>query len=52
VRRFFDLHCPDGPPELLENYGFSRRNVATIEPYLAASLSLLCQAWEEIHGIE
>ena len=20
----FDLHCPEGPPELRENYGFSR----------------------------
>ncbi len=20
----FDLHCPEGPPEIRENYGFSR----------------------------
>jgi hypothetical protein len=48
----FDLHCPDGPPELRENYGFSRGDVSMIESNLRASLSLLCQAWEEIHGIE
>jgi hypothetical protein len=48
----FDLHCPDGPPELRENYGFSRRDTAMTESNLTASLILLCLAWEEIHGIE
>ena len=48
----FDLHCPDGPPEPRENYGFSRRDVATIESILTASMGQLCQAWEEIHGIQ
>jgi hypothetical protein len=48
----FDLLCPDGPPELRENYGFSRGEVATIQANLAASLSLLCRDWEEIHGIQ
>jgi len=48
----FDLHCRDGPPEVRENYGFSRCDVAIVESNLTASLSLLCQAWEEIHGIE
>ena len=48
----FNLNCPAGPVEVRENYGFSRRESATIESNLTASLSLLCQAWEEIHGIE
>jgi hypothetical protein len=48
----FDLHCPSGPPEPRENYGFSRPDLATIESNLTASLSLLCQTWEEIHGIK
>jgi hypothetical protein len=48
----FDLRCSDGPPELRENYGFSRRDITTIEANLTASLNLLCQAWEEMHGIE
>ncbi|MGC2529483.1 MAG: DUF4160 domain-containing protein [Candidatus Acidiferrum sp.] len=48
----FDLRCPAGSPKVRENYGFSRRDTATIESNLAASRSLLCQAWEEMHGIE
>lgn len=48
----FDLQCPDGPPEVRENYGFLRRDIATIEANLTASLRLLCGAWEEIHGIQ
>lgn len=48
----FDLHCPAGAPELRENYGFSRRDIATIESNLTALMSLLCQAWEEMHGIQ
>ena len=47
----FDLHCPAGPLEVRENYGFSRRDIATIESNLMAMVSLLCQAWEEMHGI-
>ncbi|WP_287760193.1 DUF4160 domain-containing protein, partial [Acidiphilium sp.] len=27
----FILHCPDGPPELRESYGFNRSDVARIE---------------------
>jgi Fe2+ or Zn2+ uptake regulation protein len=48
----FDLHCPAGPAALCENYGFSRRDIATIESNMAAVVSLLCQAWEEMHGIQ
>jgi hypothetical protein len=48
----FDLHCPAGPPVVRENYGLSRRDIAMIESNLKALVSLLCQAWEEIHGIQ
>jgi hypothetical protein len=48
----FDLHCPAGPPELRENYGFSRHDIATIESNLTALVSLLCQTWEEIHELQ
>jgi hypothetical protein len=27
----FDLHCPDGPPELRENYGYSRQDLSRIK---------------------
>jgi uncharacterized protein DUF4160 len=47
----FNLNCPHGPVELRENYGFSRREIAEIAGILTASLALLCDAWEHIHGI-
>ena len=46
----FDLHCPNGPPELRENYGFSRRDVSRVRTELSASLAALCDAWRNIHG--
>jgi len=46
----FDLHCPGGPPELRENYRFSRRDVTGLVRELAKHLAPLCQAWERIHG--
>jgi hypothetical protein len=44
------LHCPNGPPELLENYGGSRRQVRHIVQGLADHLTHLCEEWERIHG--
>jgi len=46
----FDLHCPDGPPELRENFGFPRHDAARIAADLAGHLTALCRAWERIHG--
>jgi hypothetical protein len=46
----FDLRCPDGPPELRENYRFSRQEATSIAAALAGHLATLCQAWERIHG--
>lgn len=47
----FDLHCPDGPAGLRENYGFTRHEIRQILESLANRLGDLCRAWEEIHGI-
>jgi hypothetical protein len=47
----FFLNCP-GAVELRENYKFSRRDVARISKVLAQHVDELCDAWEEIHGIE
>jgi len=44
------LHCPEGPPELLENYGGSRQQLAGIIRGVADHLVELCEAWERIHG--
>jgi hypothetical protein len=46
----FNLHCPDGPPELRENFGFSRQQVTRLGDELACRLAELCHAWERIHG--
>lgn len=46
----FNLHCPDGPPELRENYGFSRNELTRIVDGLVAHLAALCKHWRHIHG--
>lgn len=46
----FKLHCPKGPLELRENYGFSRPELTKIERALAAELATLCLAWRNLHG--
>jgi hypothetical protein len=46
----FVLHCPDGPPELREGYGFNRSDVNRILAALAERLAILCEEWSEIHG--
>ncbi len=46
----FKLHCPNGPPELRENYDFSRKELGDIAGALAENLTALCAAWRTIHG--
>ena len=46
----FNLHCPDGPPELRENYDFTRNELTKIADELAAQLAVLCKHWRSIHG--
>ncbi|WP_073106240.1 DUF4160 domain-containing protein [Pollutimonas bauzanensis] len=46
----FSLHCPKGPPELRENYGFSTKELIRIVNALAGNLAALCTAWRHIHG--
>lgn len=46
----FNLHCPLGPPELRENYGFSRKDLTKIAGELAAHLAAVCSYWRQIHG--
>ncbi len=46
----FDLHCPKGPPELRENYGFARKALIKIADELATHMAVLCARWKEIHG--
>ena len=46
----FRLHCPHGPPELRDNYGFGLREVNRIGAALAQALPMLCEEWRNIHG--
>jgi Domain of unknown function (DUF4160) len=46
----FYLNCPAGPVMLRENYGFSRRAIATIREALDGSVPTLCREWRRIHG--
>jgi hypothetical protein len=46
----FNLNCRAGPPEVRENYGFSRREIGQVGRTLGNYLDALCGAWENIHG--
>ena len=46
----FNLRCPKGPPDLRENYGFSRKDLERIAGELGARLVVLCKEWRAIHG--
>ena len=46
----FKLHCPGGPPELRENFGFSQAKLTRIAKHIHLKLGLLCLAWRTIHG--
>jgi len=46
----FFLHCPGGPPELRENYGFSRPEVSRIKDTLIRELADLCDQWRIFHA--
>lgn len=45
----FNLHCPNGPPELRESYGFSLPEVRRLQPGLAKRLAHLCAEWSATH---
>lgn len=47
----FLLNCPDGPVELDENFGFSKREVRQILRALAERLADLCRGWRRIHEL-
>jgi hypothetical protein len=46
----FVLHCPDGPPELREVFGFKRSDLGRIKDALTGALATLCAEWRAIHG--
>ena len=46
----FDLHCPEGPPELRESYGFLGHELAAVGRMLGDAITALCGSWRMIHG--
>ena len=46
----FKLNCPNGPPELRENYGTPHAVLAKVKVAITARLVQLCAAWSAIHG--
>jgi hypothetical protein len=46
----FILHCPEGPPDLRESFGFKTGDLSGIVNALADEMAGLCQKWSEIHG--
>jgi hypothetical protein len=50
VASVWNLHCPDGPLDLRENYGFSRPAIARVKTALSSRLAALCEEWRKIHG--
>jgi len=46
----FKLNCPNGPPELRENYGFTSGDVKKIKAALTLNVAHLCAEWIRIHG--
>jgi len=46
----FDLNCLAGPVALRENYTFSRRELGRIHGGLGVHITMLCEAWEKVHG--
>lgn len=45
-----NLNCPDGPPELRENYGFLSKTLSELKIQIEAVLTDLCNKWDDIHG--
>jgi hypothetical protein len=47
----FELNCPEGPPELRENYGCPAGELSKIKAALADKIAFLCAEWRKIHGL-
>ena len=50
VEAVLNLNCPEGPPDMRENYGFSSQALSELKMQIEAGLAHLCRKWEEIHG--
>lgn len=49
VEAVYLLHCPEGPLELRESFGFRTAELNDIASVLRDDLDALCAEWERIH---
>ena len=50
ARTKFNLNCPAGPVELVEQEGFKIAEIRKIGEAIANDLIAICTRWSEIHG--
>jgi len=50
ARAKFNLNCPNGPVELVEQQGFKLAEIRQIGEAIAENLTTICVKWSEIHG--
>jgi len=50
ARAKFNLNCPGGPVELVEQEGFKLTEIRQIGAAIAEDLTAICVKWSEIHG--
>ncbi len=50
ARAKFNLNCPEGPVELVEQEGFKLADIRQIGMAIAENLTAICAKWNEIHG--
>jgi hypothetical protein len=48
----FNLNCPEGPPELRENYDCPANELSKIKTALAKRITHLCAEWIRIHELQ
>jgi hypothetical protein len=46
----FNLHCPDGPPGVRENHGFSTVDLNVFARRMQSEIGPLCNEWRMFHG--
>lgn len=50
TRAIFFLHCPEGPPSIMQTIGLKRSEAKRVADALADELARLCGEWSAIHG--
>jgi len=49
ARAKFNLNCPEGPVELVEQEGFKLAEIRQTGTAIAENLIAICRKWSEIH---